>query len=53
MAAAVNTIANGGVRVAPSLIEGAATTDDGQVVGTDHTTRTGSSAPRRPAARCA
>ncbi|MEP9365556.1 penicillin-binding protein 2 [Nocardioides sp. CN2-186] len=40
MATAVNTIANGGVRVSPSLIEGSATTDDGQQVGTDHTTRT-------------
>ena len=29
MAAAVNTIANGGVRVSPSLIEGSAATDDG------------------------
>ncbi len=38
MAAAVNTIANGGVRVSPSLIEGSATTNDGQVVGTDTTT---------------
>ena len=51
MAAAVNTIANGGVRVAPSLIGGSATTDDGVTVGTDVATRTGSSAsrpPRRP-----
>jgi cell division protein FtsI (penicillin-binding protein 3) len=38
MAAAVNTIANGGVRVDPSLIQGSATTSTGQVVGTDHTT---------------
>ena len=38
MAAAINTIANGGVRVSPSLIEGSATTDDGTLVGTDHTT---------------
>lgn len=38
MAAAVNTVANGGVRVSPSLIEGSATTDDGTEVGTDHTT---------------
>ena len=30
MAAAVNTIANGGVRVAPSLIAGSAVTDDGR-----------------------
>ena len=35
MAAAINTIANGGVRVSPSLIQGKATTDDGKVVGTD------------------
>jgi len=39
MAAAVNTIANGGVRVSPSLVQGSATTNDGTVVGTDHTTR--------------
>jgi cell division protein FtsI (penicillin-binding protein 3) len=39
MAAAVNTIANGGVRVSPSLIQGSATANDGSVVGTDHTTR--------------
>ena len=38
MAAAINTIANGGVRVDPSLIQGTATTDDGTVVGTDHAT---------------
>ncbi len=38
MAAAVNTIANGGVRVSPSLIQGSATTDDGQQVGSAHTT---------------
>jgi cell division protein FtsI (penicillin-binding protein 3) len=38
MAAAVNTIANGGVRVDPSLIEGRATTNLGQVVGTDEAT---------------
>ncbi len=35
MTAAVNTIANGGVRVDPSLVKGSATTDDGAVVGTD------------------
>jgi cell division protein FtsI (penicillin-binding protein 3) len=35
MAAAVNTIANGGVRVDPSVIVGSATTDDGTRVGTD------------------
>ncbi|GAA4721256.1 penicillin-binding protein 2 [Nocardioides conyzicola] len=39
MAAAVNTIANGGVRISPSVIQGSATTDDGQSVGTDHATR--------------
>jgi cell division protein FtsI (penicillin-binding protein 3) len=39
MAAAINTIANGGVRISPSLIQGSATTDDGRVVGTDHTTK--------------
>ena len=35
MAAAVNTIANGGVRVSPSLVKGTATRDDGVEVGTD------------------
>lgn len=39
MTAAVNTIANGGVRVSPSLLQGSATADDGTRVGTDHTTR--------------
>ena len=39
MAAAINTIANDGVRVSPSLIRGSATTDEGQVVGSDHATR--------------
>ncbi len=39
MAAAVNTIANGGVRIDPSLIEGSATMDDGTEVGTDTATR--------------
>ena len=39
MAAAINTIANGGVRVDPSLIKGSATTDDGVEVGTDTATR--------------
>jgi len=38
MAAAVNTIANHGVRIDPSIIEGKATTVDGDVVGTDTTT---------------
>ena len=50
MAAAVNTIANGGVRVSPSLVQGSATTDDGNVVGTDTaTTHRVVSAQRRPA----
>ncbi|HEX8779883.1 MAG TPA: penicillin-binding protein 2, partial [Nocardioides sp.] len=40
MAAAVNTIANGGVRVSPSLVKGSATTDGGREVGTDHSTAT-------------
>lgn len=35
MTAAVNTIANGGLRIDPSVIEGSATTDDGRTVGTD------------------
>lgn len=39
MAAAVNTIANGGVRVSPNLIRGSVRTDAGELVGTDHTTR--------------
>ncbi|MXG90833.1 penicillin-binding protein 2 [Nocardioides sp. YIM 123512] len=38
MAAAVNTIANGGVRVDPTLIRGEATRDDGTRVGTDVST---------------
>lgn len=38
MVSAVNAVANGGVRVDPSLIRGSATTDAGQVVGTDETT---------------
>ena len=37
MTAAVNTLANGGVRVDPNVIEGLATTDDGERVGTDTT----------------
>jgi cell division protein FtsI (penicillin-binding protein 3) len=40
MAAAINTIANGGVRVSPSLIAGSAVTDDGVTVGTDVASRT-------------
>jgi cell division protein FtsI (penicillin-binding protein 3) len=39
MATAVNAIANGGELVTPSLIRGSATTDAGQEVGTDHTTK--------------
>ena len=38
MIAAVNTIANGGVRVSPSLIKGIATRDDGVEFGTDEAT---------------
>ena len=37
MTAAVNTIANGGVRVDPAMIAGEATTEDGVVVGTGQT----------------
>jgi cell division protein FtsI (penicillin-binding protein 3) len=39
MAAAVNTIANGGEYVAPSIIKGRATTNDGTVVGSGTATR--------------
>lgn len=35
MAAAVNTIANGGVRIDPSLVQGSATTDEGRAIGSD------------------
>ena len=38
MAAAVNAVANGGVKVSPSLIKGSATNAAGQLVGTDHAT---------------
>jgi cell division protein FtsI (penicillin-binding protein 3) len=38
MAAAVNTIANKGVRVDPTLIQGEATRDDGMQIGTDVST---------------
>jgi len=38
MAAAVNTIANGGKRISPSLIQGSATNNVGQTVGTDDAT---------------
>jgi len=38
MTAAVNTIANGGVRVDPSLIQGIARTDEGVAVGSDTST---------------
>ncbi len=38
MAGAVNAIANGGVHVSPSLVEGSARTRQGQQVGTDHVT---------------
>lgn len=37
MAAAVNTIANDGLYVSPSLVQGSATTAEGLQVGTDHT----------------
>jgi len=37
MTAAINTVANGGVYVSPSLIQGSAATDSGEVVGTDTT----------------
>ncbi|MDN4163188.1 peptidoglycan D,D-transpeptidase FtsI family protein [Nocardioides abyssi] len=39
MAAAVNTIANGGVRVDPNIIQGTAELPDGTEVGTDTATR--------------
>ena len=39
MAAAVNTIANGGVRIDPSVIKGSARLDNGTEVGTDHVSR--------------
>ena len=45
MTAAVNTIANGGVRVDPAVISGSATTEDGVEVGTDHPPPSGRSAP--------
>jgi cell division protein FtsI (penicillin-binding protein 3) len=35
MAAAVNTVANKGIYVSPSLVKGRVTTDSGQVVGSD------------------
>ncbi len=37
MTAAINTIANGGVYVSPSLVQGQATTNTGETVGTDTT----------------
>ena len=52
MAAAVNTIANGGVYVQPSLVKGEATTSGGEVVGSDTTTAApGGQRARRPADR--
>lgn len=39
MTAAVNTIANGGVRIDPSLVQGTAVLADGTEVGTDHAER--------------
>jgi len=38
MTAAINTVANGGLYISPSLIQGSATTDTGRVVGTDAAT---------------
>jgi cell division protein FtsI (penicillin-binding protein 3) len=38
MAAAVNTIANGGVRIDPTLVQGQARRDDGMEIGTDVST---------------
>lgn len=38
MTAGINTIANGGVYVSPSLVRGTATADNGQEVGTDTST---------------
>ncbi|MEQ6903709.1 penicillin-binding protein 2 [Nocardioides sp. YIM 152588] len=38
MAAAINAIANGGVRVDPSLVMGSATLDNGTTIGTGQTT---------------
>ena len=40
MAAAINAVANGGIRVTPSIVSGSAVTDDGVTVGTDVATRT-------------
>ncbi|MFT4287337.1 peptidoglycan D,D-transpeptidase FtsI family protein [Nocardioides sp.] len=39
-AVAINTVANGGVKVTPSLIKGSATNDAGETVGTDEATST-------------
>ncbi|MEP6814185.1 MAG: penicillin-binding protein 2 [Marmoricola sp.] len=39
MATAINAIANQGELVTPSLVRGSATTDSGQKVGTDYTTK--------------
>ncbi|KAA1418008.1 penicillin-binding protein 2 [Nocardioides humilatus] len=38
MIAAVNTIANGGIRIDPSLVDGSASLDDGTEIGTDDAT---------------
>ncbi len=38
MTAAVNAIANSGVRIDPSIVKGTATVDDGTEIGTDHAT---------------
>ena len=50
MTAALNTIANDGVRIDPSLIAGSATNNSGIEVGTDTADRTRWS-PRRPPPR--
>ena len=46
MATAINSIANHGELVTPSLIKGSATTDSGQKVGTDYTTKRRVISPR-------
>ena len=46
MAAAINTIANDGVRIDPSLVRGSATTQAGTVIGTDTAQRREVVSPR-------
>ncbi len=46
MAAAINTIANDGVRIDPSLVRGSATTQAGTVIGTDTAERREVVSPR-------